>query len=211
VEKMNVQAQNALLKTLEEPKPGVHLMLLTERPEALLSTIVSRCRAIRLHPWPDDVVRRAVIARGADAQKAAAAAAAAGGSIGQAIAIAADDIYWERQQSVMSDFLGIASRSQAIVISARWKDRRDEADDMLRDLDSMIRTMLMVRLGRMKAEECVHYPEPWPRVAAEAPLETFARLFDAVREARLMRLSNTNMQALTERLLLSIMEERSKW
>ena len=63
-EKMNPAAQNALLKTLEEPLAGTVFLLLSESPELLLPTIISRCRALKLHPWPDDVVMAALRAHG---------------------------------------------------------------------------------------------------------------------------------------------------
>ncbi len=47
-DRMNEAAANAFLKTLEEPPPQVLLMLITESPQALLPTIISRCRMISL-------------------------------------------------------------------------------------------------------------------------------------------------------------------
>lgn len=52
-ERMNNEAANKLLKTLEEPPPGTVFLLLTDQPEALLPTIVSRCQRIAL---PDFLV-----------------------------------------------------------------------------------------------------------------------------------------------------------
>ncbi|MFT7461685.1 MAG: DNA polymerase III delta' subunit [Pseudohongiellaceae bacterium] len=49
-EDLNEQAQNALLKTLEEPPSGTLLLLVTAREDALLDTIRSRCQEVRL--WP---------------------------------------------------------------------------------------------------------------------------------------------------------------
>jgi DNA polymerase III subunit delta' len=46
----NPNAQNALLKTLEEPNPRVVLLLTADSPESLLPTIVSRCEVLRLRP-----------------------------------------------------------------------------------------------------------------------------------------------------------------
>lgn len=43
---MNVAAQNALLKTLEEPASGVHLILIADAPARLLATIRSRCQIV---------------------------------------------------------------------------------------------------------------------------------------------------------------------
>ncbi|MBO1079516.1 DNA polymerase III subunit delta' [Roseomonas haemaphysalidis] len=53
VEAMNPEAQNALLKTLEEPPPRALLLLTTSAPDRLLPTIRSRCRRIDLFPLSD--------------------------------------------------------------------------------------------------------------------------------------------------------------
>ena len=51
-ELMNVNAANALLKTLEEPPPDTHIILTSTRPGRLLPTIVSRCQSMRINPDP---------------------------------------------------------------------------------------------------------------------------------------------------------------
>lgn len=48
-EALNQAAANALLKSLEEPPPGTHFILLSHRPQRLMRTIVSRCRQLALH------------------------------------------------------------------------------------------------------------------------------------------------------------------
>ena len=53
---MTAQAQNALLKLLEEPPAGVRLLLLVRRREMLLSTVVSRCQIITLKSEPTAVI-----------------------------------------------------------------------------------------------------------------------------------------------------------
>lgn len=49
---LNLNAANALLKTLEEPPRDTYLLLATSRRGRLLPTIVSRCQALRIHPDP---------------------------------------------------------------------------------------------------------------------------------------------------------------
>jgi DNA polymerase-3 subunit delta' len=56
VDRMNDQAANRLLKTLEEPPAFVHLLLLTERPHDVLPTIASRCQYVRFDPLPARLV-----------------------------------------------------------------------------------------------------------------------------------------------------------
>ena len=55
-EAMGDESQNALLKTLEEPPPFVHLVLVSSEPAALLETVVSRCQPIRFAPLPPEAV-----------------------------------------------------------------------------------------------------------------------------------------------------------
>lgn len=57
-EKMTVQAQNALLKTLEEPPEYVVILLLTSNVESLLQTILSRCVVLQMKPVADELVRK---------------------------------------------------------------------------------------------------------------------------------------------------------
>ncbi|MEO0650511.1 MAG: hypothetical protein AAFZ65_07535 [Planctomycetota bacterium] len=57
-ERLNLHAQNALLKTLEEPSAGTFLVLETSRPEALLDTIASRVLAVRLSRLDAAATRR---------------------------------------------------------------------------------------------------------------------------------------------------------
>ena len=54
---MNPQAQNALLKTLEEPAGRTLIVLLTDQPGALLATIRSRCQMVRFTALDGTVVR----------------------------------------------------------------------------------------------------------------------------------------------------------
>ncbi|MBQ8201090.1 MAG: DNA polymerase III subunit delta' [Clostridia bacterium] len=210
-EKMNQPAQNALLKTLEEPMPGTVFLLLTDSPELLLPTIVSRCRALKLHPWPDEVVLKALKNHGVEDDMARKALHVCGGSIGRAVAIAADERFWQRRQDVMQDFFTIGSRSDILRISSEWKDRKDESDALLDDLEDMVRTLLIVRLGRQEESMLSGYPEPWQHLARKGELKAFIQLSEAVSEARRLRGSQVTWQAVVEKLLLRFMEEKSKW
>ena len=96
-EKMNPQAQNALLKTLEEPQAENVFLLLCEDTALLLPTIVSRCRVVKLHPWPRNVMIAALERAGAPAEHRAEAVDLAGGSIGLALATAMDEDFWRRR------------------------------------------------------------------------------------------------------------------
>jgi DNA polymerase-3 subunit delta' len=82
---MNESAQNALLKSLEEPPPRSHVVLVSSSPLGLRHTVRSRCQLLRFGPLPRltvaDVLREA---DGIDDDEAHLRAAAAGGSLGDA-------------------------------------------------------------------------------------------------------------------------------
>ncbi len=210
-EKMNAPAQNALLKTLEEPLAGTVFLLLTESPELLLPTIVSRCRALKLHPWPDEIILNAMRLHGVEDTMAKKALSVCGGSIGQAIAVAADESYWQRRRDVMQDFFGISARVDILKVSTAWKDRKDESDALLSDVEDMLRTLMLVRFKKQDETLLEDYPDAWQRLAREGELPSFMKLMDAVTEARRMRANLVTWQAVVEQLLLSLMEEKSKW
>ena len=84
-ELMQPAAQNALLKTLEEPAGRTLIVLLTDQPDALLSTIRSRSQTIRFAALPEDTVARELERRGIDRDTAARAARFTRGSLGVAL------------------------------------------------------------------------------------------------------------------------------
>lgn len=85
-EKMNDQAANALLKTLEEPSESNILILVSARPYVLPATIISRCRQMRFDPLSNATVARFLVERLAmEKQKAQLLSLLSGGSPGRAI------------------------------------------------------------------------------------------------------------------------------
>jgi DNA polymerase-3 subunit delta' len=84
-ESMNASAQNAMLKTLEEPFGRALIVLLTDQPESLLLTIRSRCQLVRFSALEEGRVRQELEKRGISPTDAADAASFGEGSLGRAI------------------------------------------------------------------------------------------------------------------------------
>ena len=85
-EHMSVEAANALLKTLEEPPDQVMLLLLTANEDALLPTIRSRCRRLRLLPVPKaDIEQRLATQHGSSSEVSDRLARFSRGCLGWAI------------------------------------------------------------------------------------------------------------------------------
>lgn len=93
-EAMRDEAQNALLKTLEEPPDFVHLILISQAIEEVLPTVRSRCQQIEFAPLPAEVVERELRAdpelAGKGENTIRAASRLAGGDLDRARQLAAD-------------------------------------------------------------------------------------------------------------------------
>lgn len=232
---MNAQAQNALLKSLEEPLPGVYYFLTADKPSLLLPTIISRCRRYDLHAWEPAYIRQLLIDAGTEQARAAAAAAVSGGSIASAFSHASDEAYWLRRTKILNDFFCQDERSGIIRAANEWKKSKgskksktagadpDDADaeaeqtsvsapmEVLDDIEDMVHMLQQVRYGLMDRQVLSDWPAGWQAFAENADSRDLIRLMDAVHEARQMCLSNVTWQAIIEKLLLQIMEVRNQW
>jgi DNA polymerase-3 subunit delta' len=121
-EAMREESQNALLKTLEEPPPFDHLLLLSGEPEALLETIVSRCQGVDFAPLPPEAVAAAL---GADESDEAAIAAArlAGGDVERARFLLADE-----GRRLRGEAQAMASAATGTAGGAPWAALLDAAE-----------------------------------------------------------------------------------
>ena len=99
---MTVQAQNALLKTIEEPPAYAVIFLLTENAEALLPTITSRCVMLKLRNIRDTLIRKYLMeTMHVPDYKADMCTAFAQGNMGRAIMLASSDHFNEiREEAV---------------------------------------------------------------------------------------------------------------
>ncbi len=95
-----VGAQNALLKTLEEPPSASMFVLVSSRSDALLATVRSRCPRLRFRPLSLEEVSAALIARGRSEHQARTIAANAGGSLGQALEASGEELIEAREVAV---------------------------------------------------------------------------------------------------------------
>lgn len=101
-DKMNTEAQNALLKTLEEPPLYAVLVLLTAKGESLLPTIVSRCQVMNLYPVNPETIKHYLIKnRGVDEEQAHMLAVFSGGVVGRAVELLDNPDFRHRRERVI--------------------------------------------------------------------------------------------------------------
>jgi len=147
-------AQNALLKSLEEPPPGTIFILTTAVPGALLPTVRSRCMPLAFGRLQEAEVAEILVRDlGFAAADARAAAALADGSIGQALALGSSDLALLREIAVQllrqaGSTTAVAARLRAaatMVGSGKSERTREELRLILRFVSSMLRDIELLK------------------------------------------------------------------
>lgn len=168
---MNSEAQNAFLKTLEEPPPQTAFLLVAAREGALLPTIRSRCRRIELRPLPPAAVEAALRERGPEREQARLLARLSGGRIGWALEAAADPAALERRRQgaelaralpamPLADRFDLAER-----LAEEFRARREPLLERLEEWRTWWRDVLLVQAG---AEEGVTHVDMLPLLREDA-------------------------------------------
>jgi DNA polymerase III subunit delta' len=145
---MNESSQNALLKSLEEPPPRSHLILVTAQPQGLRQTIRSRCQLLRFGPLPRALVARHLAReRGIPEDEAALRAALGAGSLAEALAFES-----EGYRGMRADLLGLLEgldHSSALerMEQAEALEQVGDAASLLTTLRSLLRDVAAARAG----------------------------------------------------------------
>jgi len=147
---LSLSAANALLKTLEEPLRNTYFILVTDRGNDLLPTILSRTQVVRFGPLPEPLVRSILEKQGATPEAAQMAAELSGGSAGAAIALADVDATKERRAFIESA-LG-ALRGADLGAAVALSDARARDKETLRDRLSALAAHF-ARVGRSVVAE----------------------------------------------------------
>jgi DNA polymerase III subunit delta' len=142
-ERMNDEASNALLKTLEEPPSTTHIFLISSKPESLLPTIRSRAQVLRFAPVSVDEIERYLIDQQAvPHHDAHIAARLARGSIGRAVSINLGE-YADRRASmvaVLKAVIDTGDVSTLLRISEQMNDAKNKEafEENIAILESLI-------------------------------------------------------------------------
>jgi len=212
-DEMNASAQNAFLKTLEEPPPQVVFVLVAADESRLLPTIRSRCRRLELRLPSVADVETALLERGVDEERARLLARLSRGRVGWALEVAADPSLLERRRESLSRAGALASMSvaQRLELAERLaQDFRRRPEALLADLEAWRdwwRDVLLVQGG---AEDGVANVDRLPelrRDAARLPRDEVAAFVRAVEEARRYLGENAQPRLVMETLLLDAPRE----
>lgn len=210
-EKMNVQAQNALLKTLEEPPEYAVILLLATRAEAMLQTILSRCVVLTIKPVPDDLIKQYLMRQvQIPDYRASICASFARGNVGRAIELAANEVF-DHMKSVVLGLLKHITDMEINQIAAEVKKITEEKFDTNDYLDLCFiwfRDVLLYKACGTSGGQCpVIFKEELTDLASAAryySYEAIERIIRAIDRARSRIAANVNFDLTMELMFLDM-------
>ena len=151
-DRMNHAAQNALLKSLEEPPAHTLFVLTTHQPEALLPTVRSRCRRVPFGPLPTEVITAWLAENGIESKGGIDPAAMAGGSLKRAIRIAEEGVPGRQQALQILRWAADGQRRDALAWAGEYVFKSaggawTEARQILEELVSLTRDLAALESG----------------------------------------------------------------
>lgn len=209
-EKMTVQAQNALLKTIEEPPAYGIILLLTTNADSFLPTILSRCVTLRLRPVRDALIREYLMERlHVPDYQADVCTAFARGNVGRARKLAESEQFMELKDHVVHlmrhiDDMEISEIADAVRRATEYKT---EIEDYLDLMMLWYRDVLLFKAtqkidGLVFSDE-INYISARAKKSSYEGLETIIK---ALEKAKVRLKANVNFELTMELLLLTIKE-----
>ncbi len=209
-EKMTQQAQNALLKTIEEPPSYAVIILLTTNLDSFLPTILSRCVQLKLKPLQDSSIRSylqdklKIPVLDADIYTAFAR-----GNLGNAITIASSEEFKELYKKMLHLMTHIHQMDISQLLDS-IRELRDEEYDIHECLDFMqmwYRDVLLYKVT--KDINPLIFKDQYraiSRISEKSSYDGLEKILQSVDKARVRLNANVNMELAIE-LMLLVMKE----
>lgn len=209
-EKMTPQAQNALLKTLEEPPAYGVIILLTTSTEALLPTILSRCVTLNMKPVKDSLMRKYLTSElSMDSDKADLCIAFARGNVGKAKMLAVSEEFDNVRSEALSLLRHIREMDLGDVVAAIKKigEYKMETTDYLDIISVWYRDVLLYKATKDVNGIIFHDEIPYIiKVADQSTYEGIEKIIAALDQASRRIKANVNFDLTMELLMLTIQE-----
>jgi DNA polymerase-3 subunit delta' len=205
---MNDAAQNAFLKTLEEPPPHAAFILITTDGDSMLPTIRSRCRIVEFRLVPAADIELALTSAGTDPPQAALLARLAGGRIGWALEAARDPALLEQRTERLDQARAVAQMTvaQRMRLAESLSERfRQDRTQVLQTLDGWVswwRDVMLTQAGAPGGVANVDSVDALEEDAARYDRDEVARFVQALMAAREHLQANVQSKVALEALLL---------
>lgn len=206
--KMTEQAQNALLKTIEEPPVYAIIILLTENCDSLLPTIRSRCVTLTMNPVEKDKICTYLENKfQLEPEQAQIAANYCQGNIGKAIRFASSSDFIEMKNQVLKLLKNLDSMDIASIIDTikEFSTHKNDINDYLDLMLLWYRDVLMFKVT--KDANLLLYSDEYSAISEQATkrdYENIENIIAAIDKAKVRLKANVNFNVTIELMILAM-------
>lgn len=209
-EKMTVQAQNALLKTLEEPPEYAVILILTTNVDMLLPTVLSRCVVLNMKPVPDQKVKKYLMEQlEVPDYKANICVAFARGNIGKAKMLASSEEFEKVKEEAVTlvKYINDMELSEIVKAIKKISEYKFDVTDYLDILSVWYRDVLLFKATK-DVNSLIFKDEIQSirKTADRSTYEGIETIVKALQQAKRRLEANVNFDLTMELLLLTIQE-----
>lgn len=208
--KLTVQAQNALLKTIEEPPEGVYIILLAESLETLLDTIKSRCQVYKLTPLNNKQMEMYINTLGRYSEEEIRASLAYGEGIpGKAERLLNDSNLSELREVIMSLLKDInyAKEDLVLIYENKLENYKTEKDEVLNLMASFIRDIIVAK--ELEDKNKIINIDKYNDIVEVANSLSYKKLnsmLEYIKEGRVNLMNNGNYSLVISVILMGFLE-----
>ncbi|MCI6189009.1 MAG: DNA polymerase III subunit delta' [Clostridium sp.] len=208
--KLTVQAQNALLKTIEEPPQGVYIILLAESLETLLDTIKSRCQVYKLTPLNNRQMEMYINTLGRYSEEEIRASLAYGEGIpGKAERLLNDSNLSELREVIMSLLKDInyAKEDLVLIYENKLENYKTEKDEVLNLMASFIRDIIVAK--ELEDKNKIINIDKYNDIVEVANSLSYKKLnsmLEYIKEGRVNLMNNGNYSLVISVILMGFLE-----
>jgi DNA polymerase-3 subunit delta' len=208
-EEMTDQAQNALLKTLEQPPSNVIIILTVTNISAVLSTILSRCQIINVPTMPQKNIEKLLSKLGVQAQQAAVAARIAQGLPNKAIEVAQSEAYNQTRDGIFEVVATLHTKNMSNAIDAVefFINNKQSIEWLFDIMESWYRDIMV---WQETGNDALLFNCDWINAIKQAATvvskKSAAHIIEAIIQSRKRIKQSTNFQLVMEELLLTVVE-----
>ncbi|KAF1678510.1 MULTISPECIES: DNA polymerase III subunit delta' [Bacillus] len=209
-DQMTANAANSLLKFLEEPNKDTMAILITEQPQRLLDTIISRCQTLPFQPLQPKAIEDRLIEQDVSAHMARLLANMTN-NVSEAVELSRNDEFAESRAKVIKLYEVLHQRKghAFFFIQDQWMPFFKEKTHQEMGLDMLLliyRDVLSIQIGN---EDKLIYQDLFQSIkqhALQSTQQSVTNQILAVLEAKKRLHSNVNVQGLMEHLVLMLQE-----
>ncbi|MFJ5717985.1 DNA polymerase III subunit delta' [Neobacillus sp. NPDC093127] len=212
-DKMSVSASNSLLKFLEEPSAETVAILLSEQPQQMLPTILSRCQILTFQPLPPQVMIKQLVENGVNPGKAPLLAELTN-NIEEALQLNVDEWFAQAQKIVLKlyEVLEKNSLEAMVTLQQEWFQHFKEKEQLHRGLELFLlifKDLLYIQLDKQEQIVFKADSERLTQYALKTSGRRLSNQMSAILDAKRKLEKNMNPQLMMEQLVLKLQEGSS--